>query len=221
MSDGACEICRNWLVERFTEYSDGSRITNWKPAKEGCGLCDVLKIETPADFGCKSFGEGHVHTERAWKNGAPYMHWTVGPCPGCTGNGSVAQFTTQGGYPQITGGSCDRCKGTGKVRHYDDGFVGNESDRMHPKEKEIAEPLTCRRCSKSVEVTWMVCPFCGNRLEGEAAVEIVEGALGSGGEVDLKSPLPERREQLGREIDAMNAQNAQLSPVPAQGGSDA
>lgn len=215
MSDGACEICRNWLVERFTEYAftgeytlpDGrvitNRVTNWKPVKEGHGLCSVLNQETPADFGCKKFEEGHSHTERKFKNGAPWRHWDVKACPGCSGIGSHAQLSTVGGYPQMVGGACDRCKGTGKVRHYDDGWIGEEGTRLHPMEKEEVGPLKCGKCDHEVDPKWMACPFCGTKIEGEAKPTVVDGILGNAGQ-DLKSPLAARREQLRTEIAEQN-----------------
>jgi hypothetical protein len=93
-----------------------------------------LNIETPAEFGCakfeqarhsseaKVFFEVQVETER--KDGAPWQHFTMIECPACSGHPGLGEA-----------GRC-KCAGTGKTRLYDDGYVGDEHTRKHPKELE-------------------------------------------------------------------------------------
>jgi len=120
-----CDGCANWITAVRTAYDDGSTVTN-REAPEGAGDCRHLRISTAPDFGCAAFapGDDHVLVER--KAGAPWQHFVMIDCPNCRGKGS-------------DGGACHRCAGTGKVRLYDDGHVGEEQTRMHPKEREAAQ----------------------------------------------------------------------------------
>lgn len=200
-----CDGCRLWTTERVTDYADGSRISNWR-APDGQGQCGHLKILTAADFGCNKFEEwapgalvpaGRAHVARDWKNGAPWMHWVMGPCADCKGN------------PGGGGGVCRRCAGTGKVRYYDDGFIGEEQTRLHPREKEHAEPLRCPKCRVEVQVTWVACPMCGNKLEGVA--ETVEAGFGNQGQTAHRGPARDQfAETLGQDIEEMNRRDAQV-----------
>lgn len=116
-----CSGCAHWLVEQSTSYQDGSVVVAYK-APDGMGRCNVLDVETAAAFGCNQFAAGGPLVETTSKAGAPWMHSVAGPCPDCGGLGL----------------GCVRCAGTGKVRHYEDGHVGEEQTRLHPKEKELA-----------------------------------------------------------------------------------
>lgn len=113
-----CQDCGKWLLERKTTYLDGTEIMRWQ-APPGKGHCNALGIETPPDFGCTKFQAGdHIAIEH--KPDVPWHYWTMISCPVCSGvnpNGTKCQ-----------------CAGTGKVRLYDDGFVGSERDRKHPKD---------------------------------------------------------------------------------------
>lgn len=162
-----CASCQHWTVSRITTYADKSEIVEWK-AKEGRGLCSVLDHETAAAFGCIEFSEGtDCQIIRKYKQGEPWQHWVMIPCPDCDGKGS--QFTT----------ACRRCAGTSKVRRYDDGFVGEEQTRLHPKEKQLMATgglprPKCLNCNKDTDVSWVACPYCGWRLvEPPAEVEVV------------------------------------------------
>lgn len=117
-----CSGCKNWLLSRENHYEDGSVITTYK-APDGKGNCLVLKVDTDPDFGCMAFASGD-HVQIVNKSGAPWIHHYVGPCPDCSGRGSNE-------------GACGRCAGTGKVRYYDDGYVGEERTREHPMEKKL------------------------------------------------------------------------------------
>ena len=112
-----CKTCKNWVTERSTAYGDGSVIVNFR-APDGKGACVPLGLETAADFGCNKYESGGPTVEMSFKGGAPWSHSVAGPCPDCGGTG------------------CRRCAFTGKVRHYDDGHVGEEQTRLHPREKE-------------------------------------------------------------------------------------
>jgi hypothetical protein len=194
-----CERCTFWTVGRLTEYGgSGEVVVNWEATK-GKGLCDKLGLETDSDFGCTKFIEDDGdHLVKSWKNGEPWQHWVVGPCPDCNGRGN-------GGHP--TAGACHRCAGTGKVRHYDDGYVGEEQTRLHPKEREIVEPLKCQACKNPVDVKWIACPICGTRLEPVAETEYV-GEGNAGGDFSALEARRKKRENLDIQIKQMNERNA-------------
>ena len=48
----------------------------------------------------------------------------MGKCPNCSGLGCRVS----------NGRACDRCVGTGQVRFYSDGHIGNERTRTHPND---------------------------------------------------------------------------------------
>lgn len=163
-----CDGCENWTTKRVTRYSNNEEVVNWA-APEGKGRCSHLDIDTPAEFGCLKFAAGGAdHVKREWKNGEPWQHWVMVSCPDCGGDAK--------------GAVCHRCAGTGRVRSYDDGYVGEEQTRLHPKEKQNAEPLKCRTCAAVVQITWKACPMCGNRLEPPAETEYVDGLGNAGGD---------------------------------------
>lgn len=191
-----CADCENWKTREITKYADGSEIVNWL-VPEGKGRCSILIMETAAEFGCTSFVEElagqmiNPHVIRNWKNGAPWQHCVAGPCPECQGK------------PGANGGVCSRCAGTGKVRYYDDGYIGEEQTRLHPKERETIAPLKCQHCGELVDVKWKACPICGNRLEPVAETEHVGGLGNAGG--DFRSDAKaQRAADLKKDIDAMN-----------------
>ena len=207
-----CNECKNWTTRRVTDYGSGDRITNWA-APDGKGACSELKIETDAEFGCNKFApfDGgaiattsgtmpalNPHWVRNWKNGAPWMHSQAGPCPDCRGKGSDH-------------GTCMRCVGTGKVRYYDDGFIGEERTRLHPKEKEQTEPLKCPKCKNVVDIRWVACPLCGHRLEGMADPESV--GLGNQGQTGKSQAREQFTEEVARDIDSMNERNEKIAKL--------
>lgn len=159
-----CDGCAHWLVERVTLYEDGSKVSNFK-APDGKGACQALGIDTLPDFGCASYSQaidGYSHVEVAQKAGAPWQHSYAGSCPDCGGKGNSGDS------------GCHRCAGTGKVRHYDDGYVGEERTRLHPKERELARPKTCVICGWSdMGSEWKFCPRCGHKVEDPAKTEVI------------------------------------------------
>jgi hypothetical protein len=205
-----CDTCKNWTTARVTRYGDGSEVVNWR-APEGKGRCSELGLDTPEAFGCTSFAPLITngasiptttipHIISNWKNGSPWQHWTMGPCPDCRG------------HPGDHGKGLCRCAGTGKVRYYDDGYIGEEQTRLHPREREHAEPLRCRNCKETVEVRWMACPMCGQRLEGVAETEHVDGLGNAGG--DFKDTgKSERAANLKEDIDKMNERSAKIATM--------
>jgi hypothetical protein len=158
----SCEGCQFWIIRRVNKYSDGQTIEKWSAAS-GKGHCDKLGIETDADFGCNKWMiDSQDHVEVLYKIGSPHHHFVMIPCPECEGKGNG----TRG----------HRCAGTGLVRLYDDGYVGDEQTRLHPKEK--AQPLQCMKCSQGLQPGWAHCPNCGYQTARMAETEVIEG-LGS------------------------------------------
>jgi RecJ-like exonuclease len=160
-----CETCAHWIQARKTLYDDGSEVVNFQ-APEGKGHCESLNLDTDPGFGCTGFIEGCEHVIVARKSGAPWQHSSSGPCPNCNSCGN-----------NQNDGACERCQGTGKVRYYDDGFIGEERTRLHPKEKELAAQPKCRGCDRMLEREWMACPFCGTKTDAPAAVEVIADGL--------------------------------------------
>ena len=162
-----CSTCSKWFVRKETHYSHGEVIVNWAEPR-GYGKCPVLdNMITAPDFECNKYESGAPLVEIAYKDGEPWHHAVHGPCPDCGGRGLKSNDKQD-----------DRCCGTGMVLHYDDGYIGENRTKMHPKEREYgkreAEPTpTCFNCHKSIELTWFACPYCGTRLKTEKP-EIVE-----------------------------------------------
>lgn len=117
-----CADCENWLLEHRTVYGDRSLIIK-ALAAEGKGHCLILKQDTTPEFGCTHFRPGDTHHTEVRKDGAPWQNFDMVACPDCRGAGCTVQ-----------GPACHRCAGTGKVRSYDDGYVGEEQTRLHPEE---------------------------------------------------------------------------------------
>ena len=119
-----CGLCKHWLTGRKTIYQDGTEITTYA-APGDQGICRQLDMLTKALFGCVSFEPGSEHVEVITKDGAPWQHWKMIPCPSCAGSPG--------------GGRC-LCAGTGLTRQYDDGHIGDEHTRRHPREgTEVAQ----------------------------------------------------------------------------------
>lgn len=152
------------MQRRETRYGNGEVIINWTaPANKG--KCEVLNTETASDFGCNKYADGGPFVMVNTKEGAPWHHWVFGPCPTCQGLGVAG-----------TGGAIDgQCCGTGRVRHYDDGYVGENKTCMHPKEKAFGKrdtvTPTCFNCHEDVDPKWVVCPYCTTRLKETAKSE--------------------------------------------------
>jgi hypothetical protein len=164
-----CETCTHWVTIRKTVYGDGSEVETFQ-ASTGKGRCEKLDIDTLPEFGCISFqdeGPDHHPWRISHKPGVPWQYWTMGNCPDCNSKGNSGD------------GACHRCAGTGKVRYYEDGYIGEERTRLHPKERETAPKPKCGGCSKDVDIGWVACPFCGHKLEPVAPVETVSGLVAS------------------------------------------
>jgi hypothetical protein len=158
-----CDGCLKWTVARQTLYADGSKVDTFR-APEGKGHCEALDIDTTPDFGCtkhEAAPEGFAHVYVSQKGGAPWQHWTMIACPDCSGAGSSNDRPD------------DRCAGTGKVRRYDDGFIGDERTRMHPKERELAGGPKCGSCGRAMDAGWVACPSCGWKIEKPAEPEVI------------------------------------------------
>jgi len=164
-----CANCQKWVIQRVTDYEDGSRIINLK-STEGNGFCEVLKIETGADFGCNKFEEGNLHIEVMGKKpGSPWHHSQWGKCPDCDG----------------VGFGCRRCAGTARVLYYDDGYIGEEQTRRHPNETDQNGPPvpSCISCKKHIDLNWVACPYCGTKIDKQADPVRVDSLQTSDGEL--------------------------------------
>jgi hypothetical protein len=119
-----CSVCHHWTQKRKRIYSDGTEIVYFV-VLGGNGHCEKLERETEPDFGCKYFDHapGYDHIVTDTLSNAPWECFKIGDCPDCNGRGSG-----------LEGGACRRCAGTGKVRFYDDGYIGEEQTRRHPKQ---------------------------------------------------------------------------------------
>lgn len=114
-----CIECARWLRESRTIYGDGTVIVGGRPQ-----WCRALDRHTDPDFGCVKYAPAAPgdQIEETRKDGAPWQNWSMGPCPDCRGAGNAGDA------------ACHRCTGTGNVRHYDDGYIGEERTRRHPNE---------------------------------------------------------------------------------------
>ncbi len=167
-----CFRCEHWYQRDVTQYDDGTEIVT-RQSPDGKGRCLMLGIETDPDFACNKFFEnqGSSNDLITPKAGSPWQHFVMITCPKCQGGPGC-------------GGQCD-CAGTGLVRKYDDGFIGDEKTRKHPKEVELAKLDTpkCRACGHELNSTWVACPVCGERVYiPMAKTEVIEG-MGNAGEV--------------------------------------
>src|SRR5262245_17775020 len=134
-----CNTCAHWIIKRARLYDDGTEQIDFG-TESGKGHCEQLAIVTAFNFGCNRYdGPSDVHVRVEHIAGAPWQHWHMDKCPDCAGRGGGAN-----------GGVCHRCTGTGQVRFYADGYIGEERTRRHPKEPEqktdidpgtILEPL--------------------------------------------------------------------------------
>jgi hypothetical protein len=168
----SCSDCLHWITARVTDYENGDRIFNLQCA-EGKGACEQLKIETDADFGCAKHEPGTDHVIVMGKKlGCPWHHYVKGECPDCKGRGW----------------ECKRCAGTGEVRYYDDGFVGENQTYIHPKDAKLpggrAPDPVCFSCDGRIELSWKACPHCGVRFANDDTQRRVgrTGALSTGGD---------------------------------------
>lgn len=160
-----CSDCAQWITCEARIYEDGSEITDFQ-APVGQGRCEVLKITTGEAFGCTSHAPGNGHIKLTQRPGAPWQHSKAGPCPDCFGAGNDNDR------------GCKRCAGTGKVRHYEDGYIGEEQTRLHPKEREMAGAKPkCASCQREVEPSWKVCPSCAHKLDAASETEHVDTVL--------------------------------------------
>lgn len=155
-----CSTCARWFVRKETRYGNGEVIVNWSDP-EGRGRCTdpAIGILTSAEFGCTKYETGVPIVEIVRKDGEPWHHWTFGPCPKCKGNGVTDIASTR---------VDDQCCGTGRVRYYDDGFIGENRTYLHPKEKtKRHDPPTpvCFNCGKAIGADWLACPHCATRLK--------------------------------------------------------
>lgn len=173
-----CNSCARWVTSRKTIYADGSEVLNFQAAANK-GLCEALGIETAEGFGCNKFmaGVDGCHVEVSQKTGSPWHHWGMIPCPDCRGKGTPNAGASDPQGHEMSSRACDRCAGTGNVRKYDDGFIGDERTRLHPKEREVAAKPKCPTCQREVNADWKACPVCATRLDAPAETEVVESSL--------------------------------------------
>lgn len=129
-----CRDCAFWITAKKRKYKNEQLISYFE-AKPGRGLCEKIDIQTVPDFGCNLYqGSDWDHVKVETMEGAPWEFWKMGACPDCGGRGCGAGEGA---------GRCGRCQGIGQVRFYEDGYIGEERTRRHPKEppENKADPL--------------------------------------------------------------------------------
>ncbi|SRR5258706_1046246 len=186
-----CSTCKNWTIKQQVEYENGEVIVKWA-SSDGKGKCKVLgDFMTAPDFGCNSYQSGGPYIKSRFKTGAPWHHKVFGPCPDCK--------HPYCGYPNCTYQQCpgtdkclgrgcltdrpdDRCVGTGLVFYYDDGYIGENKTKLHPKEKELGRveetPPMCPNCNLPIDLNWKVCPECGHRLKESTTGPMISAVMG-------------------------------------------
>ena len=126
-----CAECRFWRRGTVTRYTTEDRSVLHVDG-EGNAPCHnptgpLVGVTVPSTFGCALFEAYDTFDDQIEiivTGGEPWQSWHMGPCPDCSAKGSTL------------GVGCHRCAGTGNVRYYDDGHVGEEQTRLHPRERE-------------------------------------------------------------------------------------
>jgi hypothetical protein len=184
---GSCKDCATWFVRRETGYDNGETVIKWQDP-QGRGRCrgPLNGVLVPPDFGCNAFASGGPIVERDEKPGEPWHYWSPVPCPDCRklecgfeAPGMCVNAQCPGTNKCLGRGMNDtnsdfRCVGTGTVRYYDDGYIGDNRTCAHPKEavkRDDVQP-TCSSCKKDIDLSWMACPYCGNRLKEQSGGEL-------------------------------------------------
>ncbi len=129
-----CKDCKYWLRGRWHQYVSGP--AQFHPvAAEGTGECRaggfVCGQLVPAEFGCinfERFADISEQEERLVYDLEPWQVWELIPCPECNGVGS---------HQNASKPACSRCAGTGQVRKYADGYIGEEQTKEHPIERKL------------------------------------------------------------------------------------
>lgn len=173
-----CRTCKHWLIRQENNYENGETIVKWS-APEGKGKCQILNMITDPDFGCIKYGKGGPFVKSRYKIGEPWHYSVGGPCPDCKhpycGYPNCTSERCPGpehchGRGTVTGGQDDRCVGTGLVSYYDDGYIGENKTKKHPKELQgFLRPGTaapsCMNCKFEINERWNICPNCGKSLK--------------------------------------------------------
>jgi len=176
-----CKSCKHWLCKVESHYKDGDTeevLVRWDGGQKGMCQFGPLKGKmTEPDFGCNRYEVGGPAANITYKEGASWTHKRQGPCPDC--RSAECTFPTCELLGNCRGmenciaqrianeGPGGRCVGTGKVFYYDDGFIGENKYKVHPKEKVKLpdKELACPNCCEEVAEKWSMCPFCGTRLK--------------------------------------------------------
>jgi hypothetical protein len=133
-----CRDCAHWSLGTYKVFRSARFDVPLSAAPdEGlCGLGFMYGKLVPAAFGCPEF-ESAADDSDHWEyldysDKEPWEVWDIIPCPECQGVGR------SGPEPQgaAATAACRRCAGTGKVRQYGDGIIGDEQTRLHPVEIE-------------------------------------------------------------------------------------
>jgi hypothetical protein len=127
----SCANCRFWKRGTLRRYANTERYESAETEKGSpCRAAGpLLGFCTPGDFSCSNYRKFNTkddQVEVVINAGEPWQVWRMVPCPDCSGNGSNDSPTP----------GCHRCVGTGNVRAYDDGYVGEERTREHPRDRE-------------------------------------------------------------------------------------
>jgi hypothetical protein len=127
-----CSDCKYWFRGTRKQYKN--KLPIFIPsADNGNGVCRsggmINGTVVGPTFGCIDFllsaSLVDDQEDSFSYDQEPWQVWEMIPCPDCLGVGSERDS------------ACHRCVGTGNVRKYADGFVGEERTREHPVEKEM------------------------------------------------------------------------------------
>ncbi len=130
-----CAECACWITDKQLLFANFERLEPL--AGPGKGICrgPLGGLAVGPEFGCVAFIPGDQHIDI--QDHRPLEVWEVWemiPCPDCLGKGTPGEVPDHPANSTMGFSADNRCAGTGNVRRYGDGHVGDEQTRMHPLE---------------------------------------------------------------------------------------